>query len=253
MNFLWDGKLYEVQQRVLDRVRLMLPVSEEDRDLLRGNIPSRLAYFLAPSNLVVATLVLLDLIEGRNTRQAKILKTCQRCCGINPARCAWTVFEVDWSRSLWLEGYSYWSVVVRYLRAYRGMFDCVWAADIMVEIEKNFQCLGFHMPGANKFPPPIGDVYEGPMAPWSDYDTRTRIGPVSMEWPGTPYDLLYCVNADPVGFNLHTHRVRNQYGIINGVLKGFSWYTGYRNKYPTVWSELREIFRWCRFVSLFGM
>lgn len=76
MNFEWNGKLAERQDRVIQLLINGSFPSADDFCKLRGNWMVPIAAILAPSNLTVRHYCLLDLIENVEDRHNKILRQC---------------------------------------------------------------------------------------------------------------------------------------------------------------------------------
>jgi len=243
LNMLWDGKLYEVQARVLEQMEKGEPVSLGDAKILRGNIVAHIADFFAPSNLIVGTFCLTDLLTGRNFLERVIERLCMRCCGVygSPA-------PLWWKEKFWLEGYGYWCYAKRFLRLYWNRFNVGWMKDFIAGIEDNFLTTSYRRNDYRYYPAPFGDIYDLPLESNESVYMLKGVGSVHREGIEP---VIYNIELDPAGFNLHTSRVRKVYTVTKGNVAGFAYYTGYKNKYPTVWSQIRAMFQWSRFVSLF--
>jgi len=209
MNFKWNGNLAEQQDRVFCALANGSFPSADDFCSIRGNWIVLIAAVLAPSNLTVRHYCLLDMIENVEDRFNKIRHQCYLLT----------------RGGLWLEGYSYWQYTKPFLKKY-GMFD-----NFIMNQDQMFSETSWCKNG-KFYPAPFGDVWDSPLE-CQDFYPFKAAAPV--EIPRLPVSH-YHIKSKAVRFNLHTETV-NAFRDPTS----FKYYTGYKNKYPTKWLEIRAL------------
>jgi hypothetical protein len=221
MNFEWNGKLAERQDRVIDGFPNIIA---DDFDALKKNIIVPIANILSPCNLTVRHACLLDLLENIPSRTRRIKN---QCCLLT-----------NWTTASWLEGYSYWCYTRGILDTYAEKFSILWLKTFVVDQNLKFNVIAYSRNG-KLYPPPFGDLWDDSL---QEQDGHTNV------------PELIKVDTWPVRFNLHTKTVHRIYDVSSGqpiddkTREPFVFYTGYKNKYPTKWSELWALVK--RFFSL---
>jgi hypothetical protein len=222
MNIEWDGALAERQDRVF---KTLDNVSKADLRALKSNLMVPIASVLAPSNLTVRHYCLLSMLTKRDYHD-KIQEQCIKLTNGNSMP--------------WFEGYSYWCYTKYILRAYADIRPeaRIWFVKFIEWQDMLFNTIAYLRDGI-LYPPPFGDLWDEPL---NEQDGHTSV-------PGRIKIYTWAI-----GFNLHTEFVNKVYNIEYGrpidadTGEPFQFYKGYKEKYPSFWSEVNELF-W-RAVSL---
>jgi hypothetical protein len=245
LNFDQDGTLWEFQQSLFNKIQSGQKVTDDEIDRLKGNLYTKIAKYLAPSNLVIRQQVLLNILvccdnESAILRQIDLL----------------TYKWVNGKLNLWAEGYSYWSNEVKSaLLAWIESYKQYPLSDPpklpIMDIDELFQASAYNRDGI-LYPAPFGDVYNSPLDPTLQNQSTTQtfspVLPISIQ-----NNKIHVCGKYPIGLNLHTPDKTTNITITDGSPTPFTWYTGFANKYKTA---LKEIFAMCkmnRMVSVLRM
>jgi hypothetical protein len=220
MNFEWNGKLAQRQDDAMKDYLLGIGFHPKDVKMFKENLMVPIAAVLAPCNLVARHYCLLYLITKDKKYLNKTAKQCRKLTnGVG---------------ELWAEGYSYW-MYTRYMLFSLKNYD-VWMGAFIVVQDRYFELTAYERNGRH-YPAPFGDVWDSPL--------ETEPLPMPPKEPILPVymvnDKYYHIKSRPVGFNLHTARVDKIYFLENGIPVNFNFYKGYKEKYPTLWSELKAL------------
>jgi hypothetical protein len=231
MNFEWDGKLAERQDRVIEALYAMKTPDPVDAEKLRGNRLVPIASILAPCNLSVRHYCLLDILDGAPKRLTKV----NRLIGL----------LTNEFKGLWLEGHSYWGYTARILRYYAGTFTLV---NLQMNINKMalwFNQTGYIGADGKHYPAPFGDI-------WRDNSLESQVTTMGASIPPVYWNSIHAkmvfINCKAVRFNLHTSFVHKEYDVSTGIPVdffggAFKFYKGYEEKYPYKWMEIWAIIK----------
>jgi hypothetical protein len=196
------------------------------------------ADFLSPCNLVVRHYCLIDLL--RNCSKRSIL--------INSQLKILAPYEI------YLEGYSYWLYTKIFLAEYIKKFSDDLISYYIKRIDNNFLKTSYTADDI-RYPAPFGDLRHIPLEDFLQKDTSNISEEITLGTI-TKIKSKYIINPSIVGLNLHVPSNKKEYLIIDGKVidkatnKEFKWYTGYKDKYPTKLSELIDLLRLKRLLSI---
>ena len=226
MNFEWGGVLATRQD-----LSLSGKGTKADARAFRGNWVVPIASILAPCNLTVRHLCILDILDGHPNR----------CPGIIRQLRALT-YGGD---GLWAEGYSYWQYTRWALSTYADRFGLEKLKEFIERQDADFMSTGYEVDGV-VHPAPFGDLRAV-----SVIDGATVVNPALSIYPVTWFEgkMKVWIKSRGVGFNLHTAYEDVPYIIFKGrpynmeTGRFFEYYEGYKKKYPTCWSEVRALLK----------
>jgi hypothetical protein len=248
MAFTYGTKLANLQDSIFEKISKGEAVTAEEESLIKNNLWIIFAEMLAPSNLVVRNYILYELINHQKNkpvnieRQRIIYKLCQRLLR---------------KGCLWQEGYSYWLYTKPFLQAYVYLSSgdlsiIVWLEMSIRGCDDAFLKLSYSRDGV-LYPPPFGDLRDQPLEPdLQDKSPEKKFSAFPVALDG----YRYFIHKNPLGLNLHTSYKDRVYIIKDGRPirprdgREFSWYTGYKNKYPTFLHELKDMLSLPRLLSL---
>jgi hypothetical protein len=248
MNFLWDGALADVQDRVFASLSSGLAPAESDIKQIKSNWLISIASYLSPCNLTVRHYCLLDLLSGKPNHQEKIESQCDLLSNDPYAELTTA------GNRLWIEGYCYWGYTKSFLLAYCHKFNPPWLPILLNILDDNFRKTSYERNGIS-YPAPFGDIYDIPLEDSlqqpKGQSEHGWIGPVRKSLPAIR------VHTKVLRFNLHTNNLDTCYDVTSGIPidmqtnKPFQFYAGYKEKYPTLGSQIKALLSWSRFISLF--
>ena len=158
-------------------------------------------------------------------------------------------------KDLYLEGYSYWLYTKPFIVEHLKKFPDDTLKSIVRSIDENFVKTCYTVEGI-RYPAPFGDLRHGPLE--EDLQFSKIVVPETIDiFPVSRSKNKFNIKPAPIGFNLHVPINEKVYSIIDGKVidteakEEFKWYTGYKDKYPTKWSEIRDMCRIKRILSLF--
>jgi hypothetical protein len=242
MNFLWNGALADLQDRVFIALSSGLAPAESDITKIKSNWLIGIASYLSPCNLTVRHYCLLDLLSGKSTHQEKIESQCDLLSG-------------EPCNRLWIESYCYWGYTKPFLHAYCHKFNPPWLPILLNIIDNNFRKTSYERNNGISYPAPFGDIYDIPLEDSLQQPKESGeqgwIGPVRKSLPAIR------IRTKVLRFNLHTNNLDTCYDVTSGIPidlqtnKPFQFYAGYKAKYPTLWSQIKVLLSLSRFISLF--
>lgn len=198
-----------------------------------------LSYELAPNNLVIRQLCLLDMFRGKPFYRDMIYK--QLYC----------LSYGDSSASIWAEGYSYW----QYTRAaldlwvvkFRDVKNIHDIENIINKIDQGFVGTAYRR-GIYWYPAPVGDVRDEPLSTDlqilcnEEINSRPDHGrAATVSFQITDSSIMYFIQGKPVGLNLHIPMIDDTVEVINGEPRKFNFYKGYAKKYLTKVEEIEDM------------
>ena len=200
--------------------------------MLRDNMWVKTAYKLAPSNLVVRHICILDIIENKTKRISMVSKLL-------------FILSPD---NLWAEGYSYWLYTRIALSMYAKHFNIPWLGQIIYDIDTMFDLTSYEGLNGQKWPAPFGDLRHIPLKKQKDIDRRCNYSTKLFNKVGN----IYYIYDYPLGFNTHCEVKRSMRIIDGGRPLNFKFYEGYTTKYNSKPEEVKDtFFNWKRIKSIF--
>lgn len=237
MNFMSGTKLANFQEDLLNRYRnqKVLKVGEnvtvEEKALLDENMWIVMAYYLAPSNLVIRHLCLRAVLNMKpDGFFNEIMNQVKRL-----------------APDLWVEGYSYWlytrGALILYTKEVGGGD---WIKEKIASIDDAFAETSY-MSNGKLMPAPFGDLRKN-----NAIDTvRVKIvNDKKLKFIEKRGDR-YVVKPYFVGMNTHVPSRKEDIIIVAGEPVGFDWYEGYEKKYPSQFAEWCDILNPLRILSIF--
>lgn len=223
MNFEWGTKLAERQDRAIAALLSDGFPAVDDFAKLRANRLIWLAAIFAPSNLTIRHYALLDLMQNVDKRLMKIQRQ----------------YHLLTDCGLWREGHSYWCYTKPVLLKYAETFNFGLLRGFIQDMDMYFQDTAYKCGHVYKAAP-FGDLWNGPIDTHSIMPRFISFKPVT--WHVQENKIT--INTRALRFNLHTDTVNRTYDVSSGVPVDehgvpFKFYTGYWDKYPTKWSEIK--------------
>ena len=251
MNFMWNGKLWQFQQDLFDSyVAGRRSFSKDEIDYLKANLPIKIARWLAPSNLVIRHLCLLDLMS-KECSFVSVIKELVDILAYN---------KKNKRVNIWAESYAYWAgdtrpFLIEWVKAVNlSGIDLEDLKATISEINNNFRRTSYERNGVS-YPAPFGDVWDCPLEDaLQQPKDKGNVLPVVRVC-----DPIIKISTKPIGFNMHTDTVEKPYDTTTGIPidmetdKPFKFYKGYEEKYPTKWSEIKAMLSIKRFLSAFKL
>lgn len=211
---------------------------------LEKNIWIKAAYKIAPSNLVIRQYCLIDLIKNYPHHSLKIYKLVDK-------------LSYGASNRLWLEGYSYYIYTLLILQPWINKFNSNYLVnnidEIIKEVNKNFLHTAYYRNGV-LFPAPFGDVRDQPLKNQEKIELRSNSTAIVKMTVCDSVDpknsnVMYKINAKPIGLNCHIPKDDSTVFVTNGVPE-FKFYEGYDKKYSSKEEELKDLFDIKRIISI---
>jgi hypothetical protein len=246
INFETGSSLSDFQQALYNKVLINEKLTDEETKRLKGNCWVKLARWLAPSNLVIRHLCLLDLVQNQPTNYNRIVDQIKKLTYWTPK-----VKELCWA-----ESYSYWLYTKPFLITYKTTFN---SGTFFIEvIDSGFQKTAYFRDGV-LYPALFGDLRDVPLEDFlqdpKECLENVSVFPVTKTLDGKG-QTLYTIKGVPIGLNAHIPKVDSQIIIKDGYPIPFIWYAdngatiAYRVKYPTKWLEYKDVFDWRRIKTI---
>ncbi|MFW6273020.1 MAG: hypothetical protein ACOC2U_04510 [bacterium] len=224
-----------MQDRVFNKLSNSDTISNDEINRLKNNCWVRWAEKLAPNNLVVRNLCLLDIIENDTKRIKRIYSQVESL-----------VYYDKTFHYIWAEGYSYWLYTKPILKMYSNRFDVEYIKSLIENVDENFQKSAYIRDGV-LYPAPYGDLRNEPLE-----DTLQNINKVETNVILThivKIDSIYRIAAWEVGLNTHITKKPMSIKIIDGhphIMKNdslfeYEWYSGYNKKYKCKIDEITDV------------
>ena len=242
MNFDSGNKLADFQQHIFDNfICKNIQVSQQDMNTLTSNYYVKMASSIAPSNLVIRQLCLIDLCHNNKHNLLKILRQLELLC--------------YGSHYVWSEGYSYWLYTKMFLVKYVEKFDEPRIQTIIYAIDDIFVQTSYYR-NETLYPIPFGDLRDVPLE--SSLQLKR---PIELCRYGLIFKFgkTYKIEAMPRGLNGHTPNKRIVVNVDeNGIPylengSKFEFYTGYKDRYPTFFSEWSNLLKLNRILSIINL
>jgi hypothetical protein len=238
MAFVSGYALGALQERLESCLREGSTPSEQDLHILHNNWWVRLAFYLAPNNLVLRNLCLQALLTGNpEPYSEKIYRTF-----INLA------YYHRHSEPLWAESYSYWGYSKCLLKMFIDKFQKISWISLFERIEENF-AVSSYVYKDFLYAAPFGDLWSDSKVYLQDLNlmkTVCSVGHLTKQ-----ENNVYRFRAWPVGLNCHCLKSGKKIEIRDGIPVGFKFYEGYNRKYKNKLCELLDMFDIRRVISIF--
>lgn len=257
MNFQRGSALAVFHESIFKKLESKERVSKRDIRTLKNNYWIKLAFWFAPSNLVVQHYCLLDLCTYESRYVDRIFLIL-------------SILTQGSYEKIWVEGYGYWGQIRKFLIRYgfllhglRNHKD-VPLNRVIREIDIGFFSTAYRNNGL-LYPIPIGDFCKEPIREINGYpkpdsnffsndgaeDYSVIIG--SCRRRGS----TYFIQESYVGFNLHTRNTNRNIQVDNGTLMEVcsekkipvKYYEGHEKKYPNTISILKDLLAIPRIIS----
>ena len=233
-------KLAREQSELLRAYLNKEPILEKEIQNLEKNVWVKAAQEMAPSNLVIRQLCLIDLFRN-SPKHDKEIRNLILC--------------LSYDGKIWSEGYSYWLFTRQVLDVWRVRFDVEQIRELITSIDQGFMDTAY-LRGKVWYPAPYGDVSNIPLStPLQYISNLTKEKPKSTSVANIKLDIsdttiVYYVHALPIGMNVHIPKRDYAVEIVNGTPFGFIFYTGIHNKYSTEMSKWKDLMDYSRINSI---
>ena len=234
---IFTTKLAEFQESLFKKLQNKDSISASDLRSIKSNLYIKLAYYLAPSNLVIRQLCLIDLISNNTKNKHKILNLINKLG----------------KQTLWLEGYSYWLYTKEILNFYQTSFNLDDIRTFITDMDIGFLRTAYKFENL-LYPAPFGDLRHIPLEQHLQDQSKPLntilYKPILKETNNT--EITYTILSCPLGLNTHTPNKNRTISITNNkFFPNIFWYEGHDKKYKNKISELIDTFRIERILSLF--
>lgn len=211
---------------------------------VENNLWIPLAEKLAPNNLVIRQLCLIDIFRNKPANASRILN-------LMNILSYWNGTE-----RVWAEGYSYFQYTFQILGVWISKFVGSYGSvvvpvrNIVTYVNAGFVATSYKR-GNIYYPAPFGDLTNTPLVQDLQINhpivTKT-IGPVKIEVVGG--NPKYTITAKPLGLNLHCPVNNYSLSVVNGTPVGYKFYTSYTAKYPSQVTEISDMLNPNRIASM---
>lgn len=242
INFDYGSKLANFQDKKFKEYCDNKKISKKDLATLKDNVWVKLAENLAPGNLVIRHLCLIDLFEDNNKN-------------VDEIKAQLDIIGAD----IWREGYSYWLYTKPFLVAYSAKFG--WFNEYIKEMDKKFAKTAYIGKDSLVYPAPFGDIRHVFLENSADttlIEDNINLFPIEKKTISSN-EIIYQIKECPVGMNTHIPKENQTIVVKNGmvfiskneILVDFIWYDGYDKKYDNIYKKILDTFSLKRIFSLF--
>jgi hypothetical protein len=233
MNFESGTKLAQFQDNLIEKLKQFENILFDEQILARleGNMWVKSSKILAPSNLVIRQLCLIDIL---NEKPDNIIDICKLMSKLSP---------YHRGCKLWAEGYSYWEYTREILDIYSNKFKesySVWKLKMDIEtIDVSFIQTAYKKLNV-LYPAPFGDLRKQPLAQRLQVRRDRPEDMVSGKFLKKAYNK-YWINPYYCGGNTHTPSKNEIIEIKDGEAQGFKFYEGYDKKFSSRSEEMLNV------------
>lgn len=240
--------LADFQQDLFYKVSNNQPITNAEIKRLKGseNTWINVARIVAPNNLVIRQYVLKDYLIYHSPHSYSVIMDMLRKL---------TFYRNGAWRLLFGESYSYWQYCKPFLVLYCSKFSSTTTIlkEFIEAIDMGFQATAY-LRGSTMYPAPFGDLRDEPLEialqDPSKMAENTDVLPVKKR--RTMDNVVeYTIKGIAVGYNGHAQLNNSTCTIVNGIPTPFTWYVGYKNKYPNWYSEALTMANPKRLLSLY--
>jgi len=238
------SELASFQDKKFDDFQFNNGITNKEKVRLERNLWVWTATDMAPGNLVIRQLCLIDLFNGKTVNYNLIMEQLDKVGGVG----------------LFLEGYSYWIYTKPFLVKYYEVFKSPGLKIYVDQMDKKFLTTAYVLHGGIPRPAPFGDIADITL----EYDVlaleniadNAEVFPVTKKTEGDT--VTYTIEACAVGLNAHIPKKADTVVISGGVvykssgkmLTPYEWYPGWEGKYNSRWDELMDVFDYRRVNSI---
>ena len=212
-------------------------LTQAEVDKLKNNYWIKISRIIAPNNLVIRHLCLLDLISKCPNHYKEILDQLKKLTYSKETIILGKL--VMPTRLLYAEGYSYWLYIKNFLQVYNDKFlvNCgSYIQSYISKVDSGFQATAY-LRGTVMYPAPFGDLRDQPLEDVLQ-NSSTIFNTINIAPINKRNNTIYQVESMPIGLNGHIPLNNYIVDIKNGEPVPFSWYQGYSQEYPTMWSQM---------------
>lgn len=217
-------------------------ITKDEMRRLKNNLWVWTAKDLAPGNLVIRQLCLIDLYKGWTINYKEILRQLQALGG----------------SSLWLESYSYWIYTKPFLVKYAETFNDSVITNFIDTMDLRFLQTAYIGYNGVPHPAPFGDIrnigLELSLHNIGKIVSDIDIFPI--EKRKNKQTVIYHVKPCAVGLNAHIPKENDVVKVNGGIpfryfiktdeMIEYPWYTGWDNKYNSKMEEYMDTFNYKR-------
>jgi len=235
------------QDNIIQMIQQRQVVSENQIKQLENDLWIPVAERLAPCNLVIRQLCLIDILRNNIKNQTRILNLVDKIS-----------YKADVSGvRIWAEGYSYFEYCMIPVQMWLAKFASAYPVQttqvrtLMLKIYNGFIKTAYKR-GNVWYPAPFGDLYDIPLgASWQQAHTPANftIANVKMNVTGGVV-TSYNITSRPLGLNMHTVAKSYNSNIVSGQPTNFTYYQGYDKKYPNTSAEISDMMNPARLITL---
>jgi len=230
MNFQSASSLADYQEDLFNRFKKDEDLTKE-LSQLEGNMWVKTAEHIAPSNLVIRHLCLIDLIKKESSYKSRIMRLLE---------------VLSYSGLIWAEGYSYWLYTKPFIEEYSKVFGSIYFT-MIEKINSGFQVSAYTR-DKKLYPAPFGDLRDTPLE--DDLQGYVEVDSCSR---AIVFKMMhrYSIKSRPIGLNTHVPKSSYDIRIENGKPVDFKWYEGYDKKYKNKKDEILDSLNPKRIISIF--
>lgn len=239
-NFRNGTALAEKQDSLIQIYKDSGTISKSEIKEMNDNLWVQAAMNMAPNNLVIRQLCLIDLFQG-SCRNKKFVENQMDY-----------ISGGDDGNRIWLEGYSYWQytrdILDFWLIKFKESCDFNKIMRMLIDIDNGFIRTAYKRED-KWYPAPFGDLRDITLTANLQYKCNELFNhPDSVNVNGikkikNELSIIYYIEAEPLGFNMHTMADNDTVEIIDGIPQDYDFYTGYPNKYKNKEEEFRSMLR----------
>lgn len=245
-NFTFGTKLAIQQDQYIKMFKNDEIITKSQIQNLKDNLWVKIASKLAPNNLVIRQLCLIDIFTNAPKNTNKIFNL------INILS-----YKKDGDYRIFAEGYSYFNYTMNILDIWITKFENdidITKIMYLIDLIKQGFIATSYVRNDLLYPAPFGDLRDIPLN--SDLQIKhihqnIRLSTVLVDY--TSDSVNYKIEAKPIGFNTHIPKDDMIVTITNGCPESFKFYEGYDKKYKNCLEELIDTFHVKRLTSLIKM
>ena len=258
LNFRYGETLAVSQDNIIASIIARRTVSEAQIRMLENDVWIPLAERLAPCNLVIRQLCLIDVLRNKTNNYNRILALLNKVSYKTDVTIPKFSGPGTQQVRIFAEGYSYWEYTMNALTLWIAKFLTTQSAQVtnvrtlVTKIYNGFVATSYKR-GTVFYPAPFGDLFDIPL---NQQDWQVPHTPVNVTIANVKMNVAggvvtsYNISSRPLGCNLHT--VVNNYtsNIASGRPTNFTYYTGYSVKYRVAGSEIADMLNSTRLSTL---
>lgn len=232
-DFGWGTQLARLQDSIIADYLAGKPLPAETVRDLHSNIWVMSAKRVAPGNLVIRQLCLIDILNNNTNNKIDILDQLNKV----------SYKGIPDTYRIWAEGYSYWMYTRAALDLWQIKFNDAEVGSIIAKVNSGFVQTAY-LRGTTWYPAPFGDLRDEPLAAVLQVNHSINNIIISiLKLEKNDNVIRYTIAARPLGVNTHVPK-NNTSVIVNaqGVPLGFTFYQGYDKKYINKAAEMLDTY-----------